>query len=70
MSWIAKVQNKPKEHKVRIIWISCISMAIILLVLWVFTSNIPKKNQKDTTLFQAIGRSLHDTAQTLHPSNK
>jgi predicted permease len=58
MSWIQNLQNKSREQKIRIIWVTVILIAVILIVLWIFTSRIPEKLPKDASIFQTFGKGV------------
>jgi heme/copper-type cytochrome/quinol oxidase subunit 2 len=60
MSWLENLQKKSHAEKVRIIWLMVAIVSIFLVVVWIFTSNISRYKQKDTTLFQTIGRGVKD----------
>ena len=60
MSFIENLQNKPRAEKVRIIWVTVIVVALVLGVVWVFTSRIGQSIPKDTTLFKTFGAGLKD----------
>ena len=60
MSWLTKIQNKSREQKIRIIWIAAIAGAVLLIVLWIFTSKIGETLPKDTSLFKEMGRGFKD----------
>ena len=54
MSFLEKIRNKPHAQKVRLIWIVCIIVALVMAVVWVFTSKLGQNMPKDTSLFHAI----------------
>lgn len=60
MSWLKKLQQKSHKEKIRIIWLVTICFTILLVLAWIFTSKIPKIKERDTTLFQIIGRGARD----------
>ena len=63
MSWIENIRQKPHEQKVRIIWTVSLIVLVLLVILWVFTSRIGKRNNMDTSVFQTIGRGIHDVGE-------
>lgn len=60
MTWMEKLQAKPRAAKIKIIWGVCISVAVLLIVVWVVGERYRKKVAPDTTLFQTIGRGVKD----------
>ncbi len=60
MGIIEKIRNKPHTEKVAIIWIAVIVVAVIMILLWILSAHFAKNAPKDTTLFQTIGKGLHD----------
>ena len=58
MTWLEKIQNKPHAEKIRLIWIICGSMALVLLVVWILTSRLSSDLPKDTSLFQTIKQGI------------
>ena len=58
MSWLARIQNKPREEKIRLIWIIIIAVAVVLIVLWALTSKIPDKLPKDASIFRTFGNGV------------
>lgn len=60
MSWMEKLQKKSHSEKIKIIWLTVITVFIFLVIIWIFTSNISHYKQKDTTLFETFSRSLKD----------
>lgn len=65
MSWIDTIRNKPEAEKMRIIWTVVIVVALLLVVVWIFAYHFRKKTSADTTLFQTIGRGVHDVKNNL-----
>jgi len=58
MSWIENIRNKSHAQKVRLIWIICGIVVVIMVVVWVFTSKMRQDLPKDTSLFQTISRGI------------
>ena len=63
MSFIETIQKKSNTEKTRLIWIAVIVVAVLLLILWIFTTKIPKALPKDTSIFQTFGKGVHDIRQ-------
>lgn len=70
MGWIESVRKKPKEERVRIIWIFVIIAAAFLIILWIATWGYKKSAPKDTTLFDAAAKSFQDAKDNFKPLNK
>lgn len=60
MDFLKKIQNKPQEQKLRLIWIVAISIAVLLIIVWVISYRFEKSVPKDTTLFQTLGKGIQD----------
>lgn len=60
MSWIEKLRAKPQAEKVKLIWVAVIVAAIVLVALWIVSSQISKNQNPDTTLFKTLGRGIND----------
>ncbi len=60
MSLLETIRNKPHNQKVRLVWILTLAAVGVLIFVWVITSQIGKRSQKDLSLFKTIGRGLND----------
>ncbi len=60
MNWIEKIRQKPQEQKIRLIWITIIVAAVVLLALWIILSRYSRSLPKDTTLFDTLGKGVKD----------
>ncbi len=58
MEWLEKIRNKSHNEKVRLIWIICAGLVVILVVLWILTSRLKQDLPKDTSLFRTIDRGI------------
>ena len=58
MSFLEKIRAKSQAEKVRLIWIICGSIAVLLIIIWIFTSRLRQDLPKDTSLFKTIRRSI------------
>ncbi len=58
MTTFAKLQKLPHKTKVNIMQLICLLVALILVTAWVFTSQITMRNNKDISIFSAIGQSF------------
>lgn len=70
MGWINDIQKKPKEERIRIIWICVIVAAVLLIVLWIMTWGYKKSAPKDTTLFNTISKSFNNAKEQFKPIKK
>lgn len=57
---IEKIRGLPREQKIRFIWTAAILTAILMAVLWIFTSRIGKITNRDTSLFDTVGKGIRD----------
>lgn len=60
MGLIDNIRNKPQEQKIRLIWIILGVVAVVMIVLWIITARFSKAPGRDTTLFDTIGKGIHD----------
>jgi len=60
MSFVHNIRKQPHEKKIRLIWISCAVAAVILIILWAVTWHYHKDVSRDTSLFDTLGRGVHD----------
>ncbi len=58
MSWLTKLQSKPKHEKIRILWVCLAAAFVILMGLWILIGNLKPGATKDTKLFNTIGSSI------------
>ncbi len=58
MNLIEKIRQKPQNEKVKLIWIVSGIVVLLMIGVWVFTSNIGKQMPKDTSLFKTIKSSI------------
>ncbi len=60
MGIIERIRNQPRQARVRLVWIICIAVFVLLLALWIFTSKIGKPLPKDTSLFKTLYQGAKD----------
>lgn len=65
MGLFESLQKKTHKEKIRIIWITMITTALLLVVAWVIASRYSKNSPKDTSLFQVIYRGFGDVKNSL-----
>lgn len=70
MKWVEKIRNKPKEERIRIIWIFVIVGAALLIALWIATWGYKKSAPQDTTFFDTAAKSYEDLRKQLRSNNK
>lgn len=63
MAFLNNIRNQPKEKRIRLIWIFCGIAVVILLVVWILSSQYRKDTAKDTTLFDSAGQGVNDLRQ-------
>lgn len=60
MQTLDKIRQQPPQKKIRMIWICCGIAVILLIVLWAVTWRFRKNVPRDTSLFETLGRGVHD----------
>ncbi len=60
MSFIESLRQKPREQKIKLVWLAAFMALCFMLIVWVATSGLNKQTQADTTLFQTVGRGIKD----------
>jgi hypothetical protein len=60
MSWVEQIQKKPQKEKIRIMWTVSITVVVLLLAVWVISTRFEKNVDKDTSLFQTLGKGFKD----------
>lgn len=58
MNLIEKIRQKPQKDKIKLIWLICISSAVVMLILWIITSKIGQSMPKDTGIFKLMKNSI------------
>jgi len=79
MSFVEKLQKKPKTMRVLILWLATGLVMIIIIIVWIFSfsqnskSSEEKKNAEATelpSLFKSIGKDFSIFKQSLEASLK
>lgn len=65
MGWLQRLQKKSHKEKLRIIWVTAIVTASLLVAAWIFTSHYSKAVPKDTSIFQVLSRGFNDLGKSL-----
>ena len=60
MSIISKIQNLPREKKIKIMWFIATIVALLMLAVWIISYRFHKKTNPDTTLFDSFGQGVKD----------
>ena len=60
MHLLESIRNKTPEQKMRIIWTIVAVAAVILILLWIFTSKIYSDSSADISIFHTIGKGVKD----------
>jgi hypothetical protein len=63
MSWLEKIQNGPKQKKIRAIWTITGIACLLLIALWIIIGNYGKSRPKDFRLFQTLGQGIKDVSK-------
>ncbi len=69
MSWLERVRNKPAHEKIKIIWIACGVVAVLLLILWAIMGGLETDAQKDLRLFQSLNQGFKDASKNIKTIN-
>ncbi len=79
MSFIEKLQNKPKKTRVLILWLSSALVMVIIVIIWLFSfsrnaNNQNAKNELEKTklpsLFETIKNDFSTIKQNINASLK
>jgi|GEM_PF-1274517 len=60
MSWLENIKNKPHKEKINLIYIICGTVAVLMIILWIFTSQIGNQKPADTSLFKTLKQGYSD----------
>ncbi|GAC1412849.1 MAG: hypothetical protein NVSMB66_3150 [Candidatus Doudnabacteria bacterium] len=59
MSWIENIQQKPRDQKMKLIWIITGAVGIVLVLLWIVLGKYQSNSvKKDTSLFKTIDQGI------------
>lgn len=58
MNFLEQLRQKPRAKKIKIIWTISLITAVLLLILWIYTSKIGKTGPKDMTLFETLKKGI------------
>lgn len=70
MNWIEKIRSKPREYKVRLMWIILVSVAVLLLIVWIFTSKIGKNFNSASWFIKDNVKQIKQEGSQLYNENK
>jgi amino acid transporter len=62
MHWIENIRQKPQADRVRIIFMVCGAVAVIMIILWIVIGGLKTDDKKDLRLFKSIGDSFKDAS--------
>jgi len=60
MGWVDNIRNKSPKEKIKTIYIICGVVAGLMLIIWIFTSQIGKQGPINTSVFKAISQGYRD----------
>jgi len=60
MKWLEHIRKQPYHKKIRLIWIIAAVALVLLIVVWVVSVKFSKRADRDTTLFDTLGRGFND----------
>ncbi|HYV33465.1 MAG TPA: hypothetical protein VE973_01280 [Candidatus Limnocylindria bacterium] len=63
MNWLQKIQHKPQEVKLQIMWTVAIVVAVLLVIVWIVSARYYKKVPKDTSAFKTIEQGVNDVKE-------
>ena len=58
MQWLEKLRAKPKEKKIRLLWMTTIIAAVLLVGIWILIGNYNNGAPKNLELFKTIENSV------------
>jgi len=58
MQWLEKLRAKPKQEKIRLLWITTIIAAVLLIGIWILIGNYNNGAPKNLELFKTIENSI------------
>ncbi len=58
MQWLEKLRAKPKEEKIRLLWMTTIIAAVLLVGIWILIGNYNNGAPKNLELFKTIENSI------------
>lgn len=58
MQWLEKLRAKPKEEKIRLLWMTTIIAAVLLVGIWILIGNYSNGAPKNLELFKTIENSI------------
>ncbi len=58
MQWLEKLRAKPKDEKIRLLWITTIIAAVLLVGIWILIGNYNNGAPKNLELFKTIRDSV------------
>ncbi len=61
MSWLSKIQSKPREEKIRLIWIIIIIIVVILVALWILVGSIDNPGKGKSNFIKDFNDVLKNT---------
>ncbi len=74
MEWLEKLRAKPKEKKIRLLWITTIIAVVVLIGIWILIGNYNNGADKNLDLFKAIETGVKnfklDKSQLTLPSEQ
>jgi len=72
MNWIENVRQKPPHEKIKLIWVICGIVVVILVVTWILIGGIKHNTKKDLRFFDSLKASAKNFGQTFQglQSNK
>ncbi|MHB8870854.1 MAG: hypothetical protein ACYC5G_00060 [Candidatus Doudnabacteria bacterium] len=74
MEWLEKLRAKPKEEKIRLLWITTVIAAVILIGAWIIIGNYNNGANKNLDLFKTIENGVKnfklDKSQLTPPSEQ
>jgi len=70
MNFLENIRKKPREERVKFIWIMVIVAAVFLIILWIVTWGYKKTAPKDTSVLNVLTRGLKDAKTNFNPPKK
>ncbi|MEK7652040.1 MAG: hypothetical protein AAB351_02430 [Patescibacteria group bacterium] len=74
MGWLEKLRAKPKEEKIRLLWMTTVIAVVVLIGIWILIGNYKNGANKNLDLFKTIENGIKnfklDKSQLTLPSEQ
>ncbi len=70
MSLLEKIQNKPRDAKIRLMWAILCSVVVLLIGIWVLFNRMGVNINKASVFFSEQAKDIKAEGQQLYEKNK